>query len=313
MLGDRFFTLLDTLGTIATNQRRLAVLAEQITDAAELLELDRARASRGEIAALDVDLAEVELARLVATRDSTQADLHQAQADCSALLALPCPAFSSAETARDFLQRVSSAQLDEPWGEAATARRPDLGALTAAERAAMERATLAQRKVVPDLTLRAGYTYDQFVRSGNQRNSVNVGVEFPLPVADRGQAALMAARAQARRARQLRATLVESTPQRLEAARAQRALAVRRMQHLDAALDKARTMRDAMAAAQQAGGISLIEVLLARRNYQELLRERIDVDGDAFRAALTIRKPLGLFPHLDEQIGSAIESGALSP
>lgn len=72
------------------------------------------------------------------------------------------------------------------------------------------------------------------------------------------------------------------------------------MEHLDAALEKARAMRDTMAAAQQAGGISLIEVLLARRTYQELLHERIDVNGDAFRAALTIRKLLGQFPQLDQ-------------
>lgn len=213
VLGERFFSLLETLGTLATNQQRLAVLAEQIEDATELLELNRARATRGEIAALDVDLAEVELARLVATRDRTQADLDHARAECIALLALPCPLFSSAGEAREFLQHTSMiGQLEEPWSETAQTRRPDLGALEAAERAAMERATLARLKAVPDVTLRAGYLYDQFVQAGNQRNSVNVGVELTLPVADRGQADYLAAQTQASRARQLRTTLLGSTP-----------------------------------------------------------------------------------------------------
>ncbi len=299
VLGDRFFALLETVGRIATAQRKLEVLGEQARDAAELLELDRARASRGEIAPLDVDIAEVELARLVATRDQVQADLNQAQAECTDTLALPCPLFASADSARDFLQRFANAVVDETWNEAAEQRRPDLAALRAAEQAARERMLLAQRKVLPDLTVRAGYTYDSFVVAGNQRNSLNMGVQFPLPVADRGQADLLAASAEAARARQLRATLVESAPPRLEGARAQRALAQQRMQHLDAALDKARAARDAVAAAQQAGGTSLVEVLLARRNYLELLRERVEIDTDAFLATLQVRKLLGLFPRVD--------------
>jgi cobalt-zinc-cadmium efflux system outer membrane protein len=300
IFGDRFFALLEAAGRLAANQRKLHLLGELVQDTSELLELDRARASRGEIPALDVDIAAVELARLVANRDQVQADLNQARADCSALIALSCPLFPSPEAAAEFLERAAAASFDEGWSEAAEQRRPDLSALAAALSAAQERVVLAQRKVIPDLTLRAGYTYDQFTVSGNQRNSVAVGVSLPLPVADRGQADLFAAQAEAARARQLRARLLESIPQQIEAARQQRALARERKERLDGALEKARAARDAVAAAQQAGGISLIEVLVARRNYLELLRERADVDFDAFAATLALRKLLGLFPRPPE-------------
>lgn len=299
VLGDRFFALLEAIGAIATNQRRVAVLEEQIRDGDELLNLDRARANRGEIAPLDVDVAEVEQARLRALRDSAEASLLQAQADCSALLSLPCPKFPDDGAAQAFLVRAyrSLPANDPPLGEVLQ-QRPDVKALEAAAAAAEQDAILAERRVIPDVTVRAGYTYDQFTISGNQRNSMAVGVELPLPVFDRGQADLMAARATQVQARTALQVLSQSIPEHLRMAREQLALALRRMEQLDVGVAKARAMRDTLVEAQHAGGISAIEVLVARRNYQDLVRERVELDEDAFAAALKIRKLTGSFPKM---------------
>ncbi|GIW46106.1 MAG: RND transporter [Candidatus Binatia bacterium] len=297
ILGDRFFALLEAIGQIAANQRRRDVLDEQLRDGEELLELDRARASRGEIPALDVDVAEVEQARLRALRDSAEADLRRAQADCSRLLALTCPEFQTDDAAGDFLARVYRPAAASRYPvEAALERRPDVRALRLAISAAAQDAQLAARRVVPDVTVRAGYTYDPFVVSGNQRNSLALGVEVPIPAFDRGQADLLAARAAESRAREALRVLVEGLPAQLQVAQAQLELALRRMNELDRAIAKARTMRDALVEAQHAGGISAIEVLVARRNYQDLLRERVGADADAFSAAVNIRKLTGVFP-----------------
>ncbi len=299
VLGDRFFALLETIGTIATNQRRVGVLEEQIRDGNELLELDRARANRGEIAPLDVDVAEVEQARLRALRDSAEASLLQAQTDCSALLSLPCPRFPNEEAAWQFLvQTYRSVPATDPTMEEVLQQRPDARALQAAIAAAQKDAVVAQRRVVPDVTVRAGYTYDQFTMAGNQRNSLGFGVELPLPVFDRGQADLVAARASEVQARTLLEILRQNTPEHLRMAREQLGLALRRMEQLDVGVAKARAMRDTLVEAQRAGGISAIEVLVARRNYQDLVRERIELDQDAFEAALRIRKLIGLFPKI---------------
>ncbi|MCX8072035.1 MAG: TolC family protein [Candidatus Binatia bacterium] len=297
VLGDRFFALLDTIGRIATEQRRSAVLDQQIRDSEELLQLDRARADRGEIPALDVDVAEVEQARLRALRESAQAALLQAQSECSALLAMPCPQFADDEAAKSFLVRSYQGVAGvQPSVDLALELRPDLKALRAAIAAAEQDAVLAERRAVPDVTLRAGYTYDQFTVAGNQRNSLVVGFEMPIPLFDRGQADLIAARAVEARARELLRVLTESLPDRLKGATEQLGLALRRMEQLDRAVTKASAMRDTLVEAQRAGGISAIEVLVARRNYQDLLRERVELDGDAFSAALTIRKLSGQFP-----------------
>ncbi len=113
---------------------------------------------------------------------------------------------------------------------------------------------------------------------------------------DRGQADLLAARAAEAQARTVLQTLMESTPEHLQRAREELGLALRRMEQLDLGVAKARAMLEILIQAQRAAGISAIEVLVARRSYQDLVRERVELDQDAFAAALKIRKLIGLFP-----------------
>jgi cobalt-zinc-cadmium efflux system outer membrane protein len=306
ILGDRFFATLEQIAVMAMNQQRASVLDEQIENGLELLGLNQARAAKGEIAQLDVEVTEVEQARLVASRDAALSDMAQAQAECSALLAAACPLFESGEAARRFL--VASATLAVPgeWSAQSQERRPDIQALTAAIRSAEERATLARRQILPDVTMRFSYRYDEFIESGNQRNSVSVGAEVPLPILDQGQADLLAALSEKQRAERLRQGLVSTAAEVLSAAMRRRDLVRRRAEHLDAAIERARTVRDAMGAAQVAGGTSLIEVLLARRAYQELLRERIDLDADAVEATLAVRRTTGMFPRPTADDGASL-------
>ncbi len=182
------------------------------------------------------------------------------------------------------------------WSDGLEAQRPDLAALGAAIQAARDRETLAHRRAIPDVTARLGYMYDTFVASGNQRQSLGVGIQVPLPVFDRGQADLQAAAAALARAVRTRDVLVETGRLGLAAATRQRTLMQERLRKLAAALDKARGVRDSLDAAQHRGGASLIDVLLARRAYQELLRDQIDVLGEAFAHTLAIRQLAGVFP-----------------
>src|SRR5262249_58814578 len=90
---------------------------------------------------------------------------------------------------------MATATLPTQWSPEIEARRPDLSALAAALRAADQKVTLAKRQSIPDVTVRFGYTYDTFVVAGNQRNSLGLGMQVPLPVMNHGQADLEAARA----------------------------------------------------------------------------------------------------------------------
>ena len=299
VFADRFFDLLRAIGRIATAQVRVAVIGEEVEGATRLLELERARAEKGEIARMQVDRWESEEARLLAARDVARTEIEAARAECAASLAAACPPFESGDTARRFLRQGATAPLPTAWGPEIEARRPDLSALSAALRAADERVTLAKRQAIPDVTLRFGYTYDTFVVSGNQRQSLALGMQMPLPVANHGQADLEAASAAMLRARQARDALVAAGQFSLDAATRQRALIADRFVQFKAALEKAARLRSSMEGAAQQGGMSQVDVLLARRRYEELQLEGVELDGDAYDAALKIRQAAAVFPRPD--------------
>jgi len=292
----RFFALLGAIGDIAKNQVRGGVFGGQVRAGEDVLRIERARAAKGETAETDLARSEVEHMRLRAQRDAALGDLETARAACATIVASPCPAFPSVRRAREFLRAALRADLPRAWSAEYAARRPDVAALDAALRAADEQATLARRRAIPDLTMRAGYTYDTFVASGNQRQSAALGVQMPLPVFDRGQADLQAAEAALARARSARRSIVASAAEALASATRRRELAAARAAHLRDALTKARTVRRSMEGAARQGGASELEVLLARRAHQELLLDRTDLDADAYDAALKVREAAALFP-----------------
>lgn len=296
VFADRFFDLLRAVGRIATAQVRVALSDEQVQEGARLLELERARAQRGEVAGVFVDRSETEQARLVDARDAARTELEAERAECSALIAGPCPAFSSGDAARHFLQDGARAPLPTAWSSDIEERRPDLSALAQALRAADEQVTLAKRQAIPDVTLRFGYTYDTFVVAGNQRQSLGLGMEMPIPVLDHGQADLEAASAAVISAQRARASLKASGQATLESAARERELIDARRTQLQAALGTANQVRHSMEGAAQQGGMSQIEVLLARRRYQELLLEGAELEGAAYATSLKLRQTAALFP-----------------
>ena len=79
-----------------------------------------------------------------------------------------------------------------------SSQRADIRALAAYGNAAAAARELADARKIPDPTVRLGYLRDQFVISGNQLNSVNVGVSLPLPVFDHGQGERLSAEASLR-------------------------------------------------------------------------------------------------------------------
>src|SRR5262249_14570595 len=180
----------------------------------------------------------------------------------------------------------ATAELPAGWSTEIEARRPDLSALGSALRAADQKVTLAKRQSIPDVTVRFGYTYDTFVVAGNQRNSLGLGMQVPLPVMNHGQADLEAASAALLRAQRARGSLVSAGQLTLQAGARERDLIAGRVTQLQAALANADRLRSTMEGAVQQGGMSQVDVLLARRRYQELLLEGAELDGDAYDAAL---------------------------
>jgi outer membrane protein, heavy metal efflux system len=295
-LAARFFALLATIGDIAKSQARAGVLNAQVHAGDDTLVLERARAAKGETATSDLERAELENMRLVAARDSARSDLENARGACALIVASACPAFPTAREARNYLRHGAAAVLPRTWSPEVERQRPDIAALDAALRAADEQATLARRHAIPDVTVRAGYTYDTFVASGNQRQSAALGVQVPLPIFDHGQADLDAAEAALTKARDTRTAIVESARATLETAARKRALLTGRIAQMTTALETARSVRASMEGAAREGGTSQLDVLLAQRGHQDLLLARTDLDAEAYEDALKMREAAGEFP-----------------
>lgn len=302
VFADKFFDLLESIGEMAKNELEVSMLSGQIRVYDDLLGLERQRLSKGDIAEIDVDREEVERARLLAARDSAQAEMEQARARCSALVAAPCEPFGSGAAASAYLRDGAASELPSQWSAEIEQRRPDIEAMTAATDAAEKREVLAKRKVIPDVTVKLGYLYDTFQISGAQNQSLGVGLEMPIPVADRGQADLQEAEALHDRAHAARQMLVANGKLGLQSAQQQLALARDRLARLKTAEQKASELEKSVTGAARQGGVSQVDVLLARRAYQELLVESAEVNGEAFGDALKIRRAAAIFPQPSTEV-----------
>jgi cobalt-zinc-cadmium efflux system outer membrane protein len=289
-----FFAVLEAMSDQAAATARLMVLQRLVNDSQESLRLQRARADKGDIAPLEVDRLEVEHSRLLSSMRDAEATRQGAIITCGGLLGAACPQFASEEEARRFLMgRPAPTAITQTAIEG----RPDIKALGAEKQRLQAELTLAERTVIPDPVASVGYTHDQFVAAGNQSNSLNLSVTIPLPFFDRGQTE--AARARSRLAnnditnRSLRETLVRAIADQ------QRQLGVleERARDLDqTAVPRARRVVELTEAAFRRGGVGFPEVLLARRAFEELELDRIDVASAAHRAGLNLRRATAALP-----------------
>jgi cobalt-zinc-cadmium efflux system outer membrane protein len=286
-----FFAVMEALAGQAEAVARVAVLQRLVADGQESLRLQRARAERGDVAALEVDRLEVEHLRLLSQVGEAEAVRESALGACSQLLGMPCPQFHDEAEARRFLAQAESAP--RPTADAVP-ERPAIRALVAREQSAEAERTLASRRPIPDPTVTVGYTRDQFVASGNQANSVNVAVSLPLPVFDRGQVDEARARRTRETASATRQALLASAAESVRRGRTRIDLLARRATVLDKdAVPRAQAVLDRTEAAARRGGVALQEVLLARRALEELQLDRVEVAAEHFRVLLDVRRAAG--------------------
>jgi cobalt-zinc-cadmium efflux system outer membrane protein len=290
-----FFAVLEALAQQAAATARVAVLERLVTDSQESLRLQRARADKGDIAPLEVDRLEVEHSRLLSSMRDAESDRQGALVACNGLLGAPCPRFAGESDARRFLTQAEGSP--PAMAETALAGRPDLRALRAERTRLDAELTLAQRQAIPDPVVSFGFTHDQFVAAGNQPNSFNLSLSVPLPLFDRGQT-------EATRARRRLATnaagvqaLTSSVLRGIAAQRDQLDILLVRARLLDEqAVPRARSVVDRTEAAFRRGGVGFPDVLLARRAFEELELDRIEVAAAAHRASLNLRRATARLP-----------------
>jgi cobalt-zinc-cadmium efflux system outer membrane protein len=276
-------SVLAGLASATLRREGVAALVASGVRAAELAEA-RLRAQFG--TPLDVDQLRIEVERTEQILSGADGDILHNLAACASLVGRPCESFHDAASARAFLaQSLAENELDR----ADLSQRADIRALAAYENAASAARDLANARKIPDPTVRLGYLRDQFVISGNQLNSVNVGVSMPLPVFDHGQGERQSAEASLRSLEQERTQRLTVAKARIPALQRRRTLSLARCQRLETqVLPQARAVLADLEKAVENRLIPLSQVIQARRVVSELYIEEADSCGDAYVAALEL-------------------------
>jgi outer membrane protein, heavy metal efflux system len=293
VLRQVYLNLLVAVGRVATAQERIGVLEAEVVDAARLTTLAHDRTVHGDLAKLDEVRASLEETKLRSLLSEGRQQLSEALLECGRLAGTRCEPFAATGDAHDFLTTHSEPSPDAELKDALAAR-PDLQSLAAQEESALAAGELAKARVIPDPTVRIGYTRDQFIVAGNQKHSVGLGITIPLPISEHGQSDAAIARATASAARETRVLREGQAARDLDRLlETFHALTQRQRAMRAEYLPLAQSLVARMTASVKAGGATIADLLLARRSYNELLADASDLDRAVFETAIALLRTSG--------------------
>jgi len=262
----------------AVAAKTAALTRESAASFARTAGLAREREAAGDVSAAERAQIEIAAGKLLA--DAAQSDLVSANARRALAALLNRPSVALAEN----LDALAAAEdgPGPPADDASVfAKRPDLLALDAGVRRADADLALQKAFRVPDPTLQVQYEREP----PDQRNTFGFGVSFPIPLFNRNSGAIRAASVAVESARRDLARGRVRTEQDLAATREALEIARERAGRLVGELvPKATSVRDTVRYAYEQGGASLLELLEAERNANDLLVAAATAQGD-FAAA----------------------------
>lgn len=280
------------LGKVVYLTARQAILEEQLASARAATQLERVRLEQGAISGNDYDRLLLDTTTLEVDLARSGSDFEGALASCRGALLAACDAPGA--TLVDLEQ---AAHLPESLGISRDVleRRADVKALKLERDAAREDAVLAGRRAIPDPAVRVGYTHDNLIISGDQENTLSLGLVFPLPLFDHGQHDSSKALAHADELEQTRAATLNSAAADLEQLMSRRDFLDRNLATLEKeAVPRSQNVLTTTSKAFDQGQVSLTDLLMARRTHITLLLTVLDLQFDFFTVRSELRRVLGL-------------------
>ncbi|MFO0600183.1 MAG: TolC family protein [Myxococcaceae bacterium] len=301
-LRDRFFDVKELYTDIATAQARIASFTQLVDGAKRLRELEEVRATGGETSTLELDRARLEEEKLKSNLAEERERLIAGLRACSVTLNDECEPFADAQAATRFLEEAAALPSNVD-----VAQRPDLLSLDAQAASARASRTLAERRLIPDLNLRFGYVRDWFVVSGNQPHSLFVGVSMPLPVFDRGQADARAATAVEDASQRAKQLLQESAERGLKSATTELSAYQERLARLRTnTLPLSMHIVERLSEAVARGAAPVQDLILARRTYEELSIDALDLELATSRLSLSRARLSGVTPPAPRELTGVV-------
>ncbi|HEY3358898.1 MAG TPA: TolC family protein [Polyangia bacterium] len=280
------------LARVVYLKAKLGVLQESLASANQALALERTRMEQGQTSGNDYDRLALETLSLGIDVERSRSEHEAALAACRAVLLAECDAGAAGDADLDGAAPVP-AEADDL--EAALRQRPDVRVFELTRDSALEDARLARRRVLPDPTLRVGFTYDRLVVSGDQPKTLMFTLSVPLPIFDHGQHDARRALGRAQEAGLSAAGALERARADVAAARRRAAFTARAVRLLAGeAVPKSRAVLETTSAAVGRGQVGMTDLLLARRTHIALLVNLMDVRFDSLQARNELRRVLGL-------------------
>jgi cobalt-zinc-cadmium efflux system outer membrane protein len=275
-------------------ERQLAI--DMAARYADTVRLSQARFRAGDIS--EAELRKIELEGLHYQNDVIDAEmqLDVARNKMAGLLALTSPRQLPPQLSGGKAAATASPADVAHLTEEALQKRPDLLAAGAARKQGDAALASARREAYPDISLGATYTHSNFEVSGDNPNTLALGVTLPLPLFDRNQAGIGRAEFDIRRAdndiERLRLQVAREVSE--VARKSDRARAVLDLyEGAPAMRERAETALKVAEKSYKAGAISLLELLEAQRTYLATLGGYLRAIYDVRQAGVDVKHAVG--------------------
>lgn len=290
-LGGRVSDATTTLGKLAYVVAHRDLVAQNLEAARKLQNNEQIRVDQHDLAGIDFSRIQLETEALEVELGRSDADVEVALAACSATLFVPC-----APGGLDAATLDAAAPIPSALPEAgAIQNRPVHVAQKLEAQALDEDARLAEARKIPDPTVGVTYTYDNYNYGGSAPQTLALSLGIPLPLFDRGNHDAAAARANARAIHAQEQALLRvegGTAAGLAAQLEKLKLTLRRLE--TESVPKAQKIVEQTRKAFDLGQSGLAELLLAEREYRDLLAQLLDTRFDLFNTRVALRQALGL-------------------
>ena len=268
------------------------LLAEEsatiLTDSAKALrreaELAATRLQAGDISTAERTQIEISASRLELDARTATTTAATARYQLSVLLAAPVTSARPLLTdpLTNLLERVTTAS-DSDRGTSSL--RPDVVAALADVQRAGAELKLAHAQRIPDPTVQAQYEH----QPADQPHTVGFGVSLPLPLWNRNRGGIAAARsAQVGAELNLHKIEAQAAAEVAVAELELRNAQVRREEFATRLVPQSASVRQTITFAYEKGGASLLDLLTAQRNDNELRLSAVQAAADAVIAAATL-------------------------
>ena len=243
-----------------------------------------ARQHAGEISIADKSQIEIAAERLELDAFSAEADARNAAITLEALLGERQP--QGEVRLLDSLEPLAEVRLSETNLQAAIARRPDIRAAESARAKAEADVRLQKAMRIPDPTVLGQYEHEP----PDQPNTIGLGVSFPLPIWNRNRGNITAAEAALEQAAvQLAKSEAQAAAEIVGAETTYWSTLSRWKRYRDELTPKSRQIQETVAFAYEKGGASLLDLLSAQRNDNDVRLATAQAAADAASAAAALR------------------------